>query len=143
MERCLAIDFGRRRIGLAVNDALGLTATGLDTLKVRNFADGVEQVVQVIQRESPARLVIGKPLNLDGSQSDMGEIVDQFAGLIAEKTKLPIHFVDERLTSLAAHRTLQEMGIKQKGNKGKVDRLAAVYLMETFMAQQNALASGG
>jgi len=136
MERILAIDYGRRRIGLARNDALGFTAHGLPTLIVRNRENAIVQVLEVIEKEQPDRIVVGLPRNLDGSMSDMTEVVDVFVEQLQDRMSLPIVKIDERLTSVAALKTMRDMGIKQKGNKGTVDKMAAVYLLEIYLQQQ-------
>lgn len=141
MERILAIDYGRRRIGLARNDALGFNAHGLPTLTVRNQEDAILQVVAVLEKELPDRIVVGMPRNLDGSVSDMAQAVEVFVAQLQERVHLPIVKIDERLTSVAALKTMREMGIKQKGNKGMVDKMAAVYLLEIYLQQQSLGAS--
>jgi putative holliday junction resolvase len=137
MERILAIDFGRRRIGLALSDELGLMANGLPTLKVRNKDHAFDSVVEVIQIHMPGLIVFGLPLNLDGTRGEMVSVIEAFVEALKEVIDIQIEFIDERLTSVAAHRTMQEMGIKQKGNKGVVDRLAAVYLLEIYLQKRS------
>jgi len=141
MEKILAIDYGRRRIGLARNDVLGFHAHGLPTLTVRNQENAILQVVDVIQKEQPDRIVVGLPRNLDGSLSDMAKVVEVFVAQLQVRVSLPIVTLDERLTSVAALKTMREMGIKQKGNKGTVDKMAAVYLLEIYLQQQSLRAS--
>ncbi len=136
MERILAIDYGRRRIGLARNDALGFSAHGLPTLSVRNQENAIIQVLEVIKQEQPDRIVVGLPRNLDGSQSEMAKAVEVFVEQLQSRMSLPIVKVDERLTSVSALKTMRDMGIKQKGNKGTVDKIAAVYLLEIYLQQQ-------
>lgn len=139
MVRILAIDYGRRRIGLAVSDALGMTANGLSTLKVKNKDQALEEVIKVIRTQEPGLVVVGLPLNMDGTRSEMAQVITTFVDALKRVVDIPIELFDERLTSVAAHRTMKEMGVKQKGNKGTVDRLAAVYLLETFLQKQASL----
>jgi putative Holliday junction resolvase len=136
MERILAIDYGRRRIGIAMSDELGFTAQGLPTLHVRNKNHALAEVVAVIQAHQPGQVVVGLPLNLDGSPSEMATVVNEFVARLGHAIEIPICMLDERLTSVAAHRTMREMGIKQKNRKGTVDRLAAVYLLEIYLQQR-------
>ena len=139
MERVLAIDFGRRRIGLAISDELGVMANGLPTLNVRNKKQAIDSVVEVIEEQLPSQIIIGLPLNLDGTRSEMALVVEDFAETLKPIFDIPIGLIDERLTSVAAHRTMRDMGVKQKDNKGKVDQLAAVYLLEIFLQQQREM----
>lgn len=143
MERILALDYGRRRIGLALSDALGFGAKGLPTLKVPNKDQALERVIGVVEEHAPAKIVVGLPLNLDGSKGDMALLVESFVEALQDAIDVPIVTIDERLTSVAAHRTMQQMGIKQRGNKGKVDQLAAVYLLEIYLQQQASDGLGG
>jgi putative Holliday junction resolvase len=136
MEKILAIDYGRRRIGLAKNDVLGFSAHGLPTLSVRNQENAIIQVLDVIQKEQPDRIVVGLPRNLDGSKSEMAKVVEVFVEQLQDRMSLPIVKIDERLTSVSAFKIMRDMGIKQKGNKGTVDKMAAVYLLEIYLQQQ-------
>ena len=138
MGRVLALDYGRRRIGVAISDELGFGAKGLSTLKVSNKTQALDRVVDVLDQEKPSKIVVGLPLNLDGSKGDMAQLVETFVTELKQVTDVPVLTLDERLTSVAAHRTMQEMGIKQKGNKGQVDKLAAVYLLEIYLQQVGA-----
>jgi putative Holliday junction resolvase len=142
MDRILAIDYGRRRIGLAISDELGFAAHGLPTLNVPNKDQALAEVVCAILKHRPGQVVVGLPLNLDGSRSEMSDVVDMFVEKLRERVTAPICLLDERLTSVAAKRTMREMGVKQKGRKESVDRLAAVYLLEIFLQQQKTEASG-
>jgi len=139
MACILAFDYGRRRIGVAQSDALGFGASGLETLKVRNQQDGWDQALDVIEKHKPDKIVVGIPLNLDGSKSDMSALVEEFISKIENAQPAPVVRVDERLTSVAAKRNLVATGRKQQGNKGQVDRLSAVYLLEIYLQQQGSL----
>jgi putative holliday junction resolvase len=137
MGRVLALDYGRRRIGAAISDNLGFLAHGLPTLHVRNKDHAVAEVVDLIEKQRPDHVVVGLPLNLDGSPSDMAEVVLEFVERIREVVDLSIDTLDERLTSVAAKRTMRELGLKRKGHKGTVDRLAATYLLEIYLQRQS------
>lgn len=136
MERILAIDYGRRRIGLAISDAMGFAAHGLPTLQVKNKSQALEKTLGVIQEQQPDGVIVGLPLNLDGSKGEMAQLVEHFITQLEQAVEVPISTIDERLTSVAAHKTMQEMGIRHKGHKDKVDQLSAVYLLEIYLQQR-------
>ncbi len=131
MTRILAVDFGRRRIGLAVCDELQIAVRGLPTLKVRNFNDSVAQVAQVARYEAAGEVVVGLPLNMDGSRGEMALAAENFASQLAVLCSMPVHTFDERLSSAGAKRELHAMQIKN--GKGKIDRMAAVLILETYL----------
>ncbi len=133
MIRILAVDYGRRRIGLAVSDPLGLTAQGIPTVRVANRAEAVAAVAEAASRWEAEELVVGLPLNMDGSKGPMAEAAEAFAESLGEATGLPVRCWDERLTTVAAHRALQEVGKRSRGRKGTVDRIAATLLLEGYM----------
>ena len=131
MTRILAVDFGRRRIGLAVCDELQIAVRGLPTLKVHNFNDSVAQVAQVARYEAAGEVVVGLPLNMDGSRGEMALAAENFASQLAVLCSMPVHTFDERLSSAGAKRELHAMQIKN--GKGKIDRMAAVLILETYL----------
>lgn len=131
MARILSVDFGRRRIGLAVCDELQISVRGLPTLKVRNFNDGVAQVAQVAGDEAVGEVVVGLPLNMDGSRGEMAQAAENFASQLAVLCDMPVRLFDERLSSVGAKRALHAMQAKTR--KGEVDRMAAVLILETYL----------
>lgn len=131
MVRILSVDFGMRRIGLAVCDELQISVRGLPTLKVRNFNDGVAQVAQVAGDEAAGEVVIGLPLNMDGSRGEMARAAKNFASQLAVLCNMPVRTFDERLSSVGAKRELHAMQTKKR--KGDIDRMAAVLILETYL----------
>ena len=131
MARILSVDFGRRRIGLAVCDELQISVRGLPTLKIRNFNDSVAQVAQVAGDEAVGEVVIGLPLNMDGSRGEMASDVENFASQLAVLCNRPVRTFDERLSSVGAKRELDAMQAKKR--KGEIDRMAAVLILETYL----------
>ena len=131
MTRILAVDFGRLRIGLAVCDELQISVRGLPTLKVRNFNDSVAQVAQVAEDEAVGEVVIGLPLNMDGSCGEMASAVENFASQLAVLYNKPVRTFDERLSSVGAKRELHALQVKKR--KGEIDRMAAVLILETYL----------
>ena len=133
MKRVLAVDYGRRRIGLAVSDALRITAQGLETVVVRSRAEALDAVAKAAEEWEAGEVVVGLPLNMDGSAGQMAQEAEAFAAEVARRTGLPVARWDERLTSAAAHRTMREMAVRTKGRKGTVDRMAAALILQGYL----------
>ncbi len=133
MHRILGVDYGRRRIGLAVSDALGLTAQGLPTIEATGRANAVAAVCDVAKRQSATEIVVGLPLNMDGTRGELAHAAQAFADELAVLTGIPTRCWDERLTSRAAHRALRETGTRVRGRKGTVDRVAASLLLSSYL----------
>ena len=131
--RILAVDYGERRTGLAVSDELGITAQGLDTVIAEREEDVLSRVVETARRLGAGRILVGLPLNMDGTESEKSGKVRTFGEALARETALPVEFWDERMTSLQAHRVLREMERKTRGNKPLVDRISAVLMLQEYM----------
>ena len=137
-QRILALDLGARRIGLAVSDALGLTAQGLETLQRKNKHSDFEHLAAVVQKYGVAEIVLGLPLHMSGDESAQSRRSVEFAEELREKLGLPVHLWDERLTSAQANRLLREseMSIRRRGQA--VDRMAATLILQSFLESQRA-----
>ncbi|MDA0747676.1 MAG: Holliday junction resolvase RuvX [bacterium] len=133
MERVLAVDYGRRRIGVAVSDALGMTAQGLPTLAIRGKQDAVAAVAAEAVEWQAGTILVGLPLNMDGSRGGMADEVEAFAEALRLQTGLPVRCWDERWTSQEAHRAMQKMGLSSRNNKGAVDRISATLLLDGYL----------
>ena len=135
MPRILAVDWGERRIGLAVSDALGILATGLPTLEIRGVAEAVAKVADTIREVGADSVVVGLPLTLAGERGVAARAAEKFAAGLREACGLEVSLHDERLTSALSHRRMRERGEKSRGRKGKVDQGAAVVLLEGWLAK--------
>lgn len=131
--RILAIDYGERRTGIAVSDELGITAQGLDTIVVRDETEILPRVAAVIREREAGRIVLGLPLNMDGTESEKSGKVRVFGAVLAGETGLPVIYWDERMTSMQAQRVMQEMEIKTGRRKPLVDRIAATLMLQEYM----------
>ena len=129
----LALDFGKRRIGLAVSDELGITAQGLETLERTNMREDLRLLTQLIAEKNVQLILMGKPLHMSGAESRQAEYARDFAGRLSESSGVPVEFWDERLTTVAAQRVLKESGISIQKRAQAVDRLAAVILLESYL----------
>ena len=142
-ERVLAIDLGDRRIGLALSDPLGLTAQGLPTAERRNKREDLNFLEVLTRRHHVSRVLVGNPLNMDGSTGPQSEKARLFAENLARRLPIPVELWDERLTSVEANQVLDAAGAQKRDRKGEVDRLAAQLILESFLDAQRGKAAAG
>lgn len=132
-RRILAIDFGTRRIGLAVSDALGLTAQGLETLERTNLISDLDYICRLVKEYEVERVVLGNPLSARGEETEMSRRVASFAEKLRRRIPCEIILWDERLTSVEAGRVLREAGLGIEKRRRARDRLAAVLLLSNYL----------
>ncbi len=133
MGRIMAIDFGTKRIGLAATDPLKLIASSLATVESK---EAITWIKNYCQKESVETFVVGKPLQMDGSDSQSAPATEKFISLLAQAfPNIAIVRVDERLTSKIATRAMLEMGLKKKDRrkKGNIDQISAVLILQSYM----------
>jgi len=136
VARILGVDYGERRIGLAVSDPSGVIAQPLPTLLRRLGKRPPVQAVADLAREWQVQaIVVGLPLTLAGDESDWTREARAFGDKLGERTGLPVHFVDERMTSVRAERAVRSLGLRrtQREQKGRVDAAAAVLILQAFL----------
>ena len=133
--RILGIDYGDVRTGLAITDSLNITAQGLETIYNNGSDKMILKKIDVILEEYEIdTIVIGKPLNMNGTKSERTEITEKFIHKLKCKyNKLKIETVDERLTTVAAHRTMNFLDVNKNKKKNIVDTISAVYILETYL----------
>ena len=140
-RRILALDFGLRNIGLAVSDELGLTAQGLETLSRSNKRRDLDHLRRIIQKYGVREIVMGLPLQMSGDEGIQAEKVRAFAEELRRRFRLPVHFYDERLTSVEANRVLRETAMSIRRRAEAVDQLAAVLILQSFLESRKVRAS--
>jgi len=134
--RVLGIDFGERRVGLAISDPSATIAQPLPALTRRpGKRPPVEAVARVAEAHEATGIVIGLPLTLEGEESDWTRAVRAFGQRLAERTGLPVHYVDERLTSVRAERAVRSLGLpkRERERKERVDAAAAMLILQAFL----------
>lgn len=131
--RVLALDLGKRRIGLAISDELGITAQGLETLEREGRREDIELLRKLTVEKNVKLILMGDPLHMSGEQSRQGEYTREFARELEYKTGIPVRFRDERWTSREAERTLRGSGIAHAERKPAIDRLSAVILLQSYL----------
>ena len=136
MARVLGIDFGERRVGLALSDPSATIAQPLPTLTRRaGKRPPVAAIVEIIQQHEVEHIVVGLPLNLAGDETEWTATVREFAAKLQERAGVPVDFLDERLTSVQAERAVRSSGLKRsdREQKHRIDAAAAVLLLQTYL----------
>jgi|SRR5271154_2508425 len=131
--RILALDLGKRRIGLALSDPLGLTAQGLETLERTRIREDLGRLGELAIKNEVMLILIGNPLHMSGREGRQTEHAREFGARLQASTGLPIEYWDERLTTVEAQRVLRQSGISIEKRARAVDRLAAVILLESYL----------
>ncbi len=133
--RMLGIDYGEARVGIAITDELNITVQGLETIK-RNGSDKVilKRLDEIFEKYDVGTIVVGMPLNMNGTISKRAEITEEFIHKLKCKyNKIKIETVDERLTTVEAHRTMNFLDVKKNKKRNIVDTISAVYILETYL----------
>lgn len=133
--RMLGIDYGEARVGIAITDELNITAQGLETIQ-RNGSDKVvlRRLDEIFEKYKVDTIVVGMPLNMDGTISERAKITEMFVHKLKCKyNKMKIDTIDERLTTVEAHRTMNFLDVNKNKKKNIVDTISAVYILETYL----------
>ncbi|MFZ5724330.1 MAG: Holliday junction resolvase RuvX [Pseudomonadota bacterium] len=142
----LGFDFGTRRIGVAVGNTLTGTARPLVVLKANDGVPDWEQVAKLVAEWQPVRLIVGLPLHMDGTESELSARARKFANRLGGRHSLPVTIIDERLSSFEARgellRDAAARGGGRAGQKTAVDALAAAVILETWLNERDATAGG-
>jgi len=131
--RILGIDFGLKRIGLAVSDPLGLTAQGLPTLARVRREEDLRQIEKLVEEFSAERVVVSNPISQSGKENAMSCLAAEFARKLRERLPCPVELWDERLTSAEAERVLRASGIGIEKRRRARDRVAATLLLQSYL----------
>lgn len=137
--RKLGIDYGDARVGIAITDELNITVQGLETIH-HNGNDKIvlKRLDEIFEKYEVDTIVVGMPLNMDGSSTFRVEATNKFIHKLKCKyNKIKIETIDERLTTVQAHRTMNDLQIKANNKKNIVDTLSAVYILETYVNKNN------
>ncbi len=133
--RILGIDYGQARTGVAITDPLNITAQGLETI----HCDGSDKVIlkrldEILEQYEVDTIVVGLPYNMNGTKSERTEITEKFIHKLKCKyNKIKIELIDERLTTVAAHKTMNFLDVNKYKKRNIVDTISAVYILETYL----------
>jgi putative Holliday junction resolvase len=145
VARILAIDFGTKRMGLAVSDALGVTAQGLPTLARARGENDLRRIEDLVREYAPERVIVGNPIGHGGGDTFMSRRAAEFADKLRGRLNCPVELWDERLTSVQANRMLRDAGLSVGKRQRAADRVAATLLLHSyldFLAHQRLPNSG-
>lgn len=132
----LGLDFGSRRIGLAVSDDAGVFAFPAGALERSQLAEDLAALGRLIAERGVTRVVVGLPLHMSGASGEQAEAARRFARALAEATQLPVDLLDERWTSREAERSLRDAPARRKRSRGSVDSVAATLLLRTYLERR-------
>jgi putative holliday junction resolvase len=131
--RVLGLDVGDKRIGVAISDPLHVTAAGLETIARQTLDADVERIADIARRHHVKEIIIGMPVDMDGTHGEQAQKVMGFGKKLARATGLPVIYEDERLTTIGAIRTLTVQGIKAGPNQDHVDMQAAAIILQKHL----------
>lgn len=137
--RILGIDYGDASVGIAITDPLGITAQGLETIN-RNGSDKIvlKRLEELIEQYNVTTIVIGMPINMNGTKTERAEVTEKFIHKMKCKFgKIPIETIDERLTTVEAHKTMNYLNVNKHKKRSIVDTISAVYILETYLKKIN------
>ncbi len=138
IKRILGLDFGKKRVGVAISDPLHITAQPLSTIVYKNEMDLWMNLDNVLQSYKVSHIVLGKTLNMDGSRSEFLQEVESFGKQLKKRFSVQIDFWDERLSSRVAENTLKFIGKSPSRHKSTVDKIAAVWILQGYMDRLNS-----
>jgi len=133
MMRILALDLGKRRIGLAISDELGITAQGLPTLQRKNNRTDLAALSRIVREKGVQRILLGNPLHMSGDAGVQSELAREFGDILGRHTGKDVKLWDERLTTVEASRVLRSSGIGIEKRARAVDQLSAVILLQSYL----------
>jgi putative Holliday junction resolvase len=133
MPRILGIDLGEKRIGIAVSDALNIIAQGVGVIERRGIKDDVKKIQDLIKQHDISKIIIGLPVNMDGTKGKSARIAIDFADLLKSETSVSIEMIDERLTTRQGERVLLEADVSRRKRKAHIDKIAAQLILQNYL----------
>lgn len=133
--RIAGLDVGTKTVGVAISDAMGWTAQGIETIPVdtENRHLGFKRISSLIEEYQISLFVVGLPKNMNGTIGPRGEACQEYAKLLEQKFNIPVKMVDERLTTMQAERILLEADVSRKKRKDVIDKMAATLILQTYL----------
>ncbi|KOP72443.1 MULTISPECIES: Holliday junction resolvase RuvX [Lysinibacillus] len=137
--RIMGLDVGSKTVGVAISDALGWTAQGIETVKIdeANGEFGIERIAELVKEYAITEFVVGYPKNMNNTVGPRGEASENYKKLLEETFSLPVKLWDERLTTMAAERMLIEADVSRKKRKQVIDKMAAVMILQGYLDSKN------
>ncbi len=142
MMRVLGLDYGSKTVGIAATDALGITVQPVETVfrtEEKRLRRTLARIEEICREREIGQIVIGLPLNMDGSEGERAEKTREFGEKVAKRTSVPVYYEDERLTTLEAGEILDASGHLQADRKKVIDQLAAVLILESWLSRKEKI----
>ena len=135
----MGLDVGSKTVGVAISDALGWTAQGIETVKINEEAGefGIERIKELVKEYAVTEFVVGFPKNMNNTVGPRGEASNNYKILLEETFQLPVKLWDERLTTMAAERMLIDADVSRKKRKQVIDKMAAVMILQGYLDSKN------
>jgi len=140
--RVMGLDIGEKRIGVALSDSLRIIAGALTVVERVTDDAALKQIIDLARENEAERVVVGMPRSLDGSLGKQAQAVQSFVDLLKKRTDIPVVTWDERLSTVAAERTMLEVGMKREKRKKHRDSLAAAIILQGYLDREKSSASG-
>lgn len=140
MSRIMGLDFGAKTVGVAVSDALSITAQGVEIIRrdsEKRLRRTLARIEELIKEYEVGSIVLGYPRNMDGSEGKRCEKTKEFQEMLLRRTSLPVTLWDERLTTVAAEKAMDEAGLDASQKKKHVDRIAAELILQGYLTSKN------
>ena len=144
--RIMGLDFGSKTVGVAVSDPLGITAQGAEIVRRKSpnkLRQTLARIAELIREYDVEELVLGYPKNMNGTEGERCEKTREFKEMLEKRTGLPVALWDERLTTVAADRSMMEPGLERQERKEYVDEIAAIFILQGYMAAKAMKTEGG
>lgn len=137
--KIMGLDVGSKTVGVAISDALGWTAQGIETVKINEEAGefGIERIKELVKEHNVTEFVVGFPKNMNNTVGPRGEASERYKKLLEETFGFPVKLWDERLTTMAAERMLIEADVSRKKRKLVIDKMAAVMILQGYLDSKN------
>lgn len=135
----MGLDVGTKTVGVAISDALGWTAQGIETIKINEELEhyGIERIKELVKEYDVTEFVVGYPKNMNNTVGPRGEASERYKKLLEETFHLPVKLWDERLTTMAAERMLIDADVSRKKRKAVIDKMAAVMILQGYLDSKN------
>ncbi|SHM52342.1 putative holliday junction resolvase [Caldanaerovirga acetigignens] len=135
--RILGLDVGEKRIGVALSDELGITAQGIGVIARSSIEEDIKAISEIVQKYEVNKIVIGLPVNMNGTLGYRGEEIKEFGEKLRNNFKVEVQYWDERLSTVAAERVLIDADISRRKRKKLIDKVSAVIILQNFLDSQH------
>ena len=131
--RYLGIDYGKKRIGLALSDIMGMMAQPFDVIEFKGLKNNIENILKIAEEKEVSCIVVGKPVNMNATEGEMAALATEFVEELKKVTDIKVEMIDERLTSRQADVYMLSADLSRQKRKKNVDKLAAAIILQTYL----------